>query len=89
VSLFEGLHFDFIRGGRRANQETPKTNFIQTVEASVTIAEQRLTHDPENTFHKGWLKTFLEKDARAGFEMMRFESNFSEKNMEDFLKHLR
>ena len=55
----------------------------------MTIAEQRLTHDPENTFHKGWLKTFLEKDARAGFEMMRFESNFSEKNMEDFLKHLR
>jgi hypothetical protein len=58
----------------------------KTVEASVSIAEQRLTHDPENTFYKGWLKTFLEKDARAGFEMMRFESNFSEKNMEDFLK---
>jgi hypothetical protein len=42
----------------------------KTVEASVSIAEQRLTHDPENTFYKGWLKIFLEKDARGGFEMM-------------------
>ena len=60
----------------------------KTVEASVSIAEQRLTHDPENTFYKGWLNIFLEKDASAGFEMMRFESNFSEKNMEDKKKQI-
>jgi hypothetical protein len=56
------------------------------IEASASIAEQRLTHEPENTFYKGWLKVMVEGDAREGFEMMRFECNFSEKNMEDFKK---
>jgi hypothetical protein len=27
--LFEVFHFVFIRGGRRANQENPKTNFVR------------------------------------------------------------
>jgi hypothetical protein len=56
------------------------------IEASASIVEQRLTHEPENTFYKGWLKVMVEGDAREGFEMMRFECNFSEKNMEDFKK---
>jgi hypothetical protein len=55
----------------------------EVIKASAAISAERVLHDPDDAFHKGWLTAVFD-DVISGFAMMEFNCNFSGAKMEAF-----